>query len=301
MTEPTALAPSPSPSPVGPQAEDLIARAFPKLDWSAPGRRECIDELVRFAEGEARQSSDWYFVKRRYKRRRGTTLRILAMVLVACAGALPIISQILQSHEAAVWAPPGAASIMLVLAGLFILLDKFGGHTSGWIRYIETGQQITLLLQGFRFDDQVLRLAWGTDEPSDAQVSEHIKLCRGLVMGVRQLEQKETSQWASEFRDALKQIDDSTTQKPTELGVGALHLTIDNASELVPSGWQVSLNGGTPKARLGGSIALPRLTPGLVQVTVTQVLPADSTDTPRQQDLMVAIVAGEVTEQHITL
>ncbi len=271
---------------------DLVADPFPRLDWSAGARHESVEALVAFAVKSGDDTAQWYFRRRQTKRFWGFTLRTLAMVSIAAAGVLPIVSEMGRSSP---WlaVPPGVASILLVVSGVLVLLDRFAGYTSGWIRYIETGQAITARLETFRFDDQLLRLAWSEGEPDAAQAEAHIKLCRAFVGDVQALVKAETEQWAHEFRDALAQIDQATQKEPTELEAGGVLVKVAEGPTLA-RGWTVRVDGGPPLAARGEAKALTGLRPGMHKLTVDEVVDGAAGARGRSAETVVSVTAAAI-------
>lgn len=287
---PPVAAPTAAAEPTG---EDLTAGDFPQLDWAGTDPRKNIEELVDYAEHTARQSADWYYRKRLSKRRWGVFVRIAAMVGLATAGALPIFAQIYQDGSELgllnFLLQPGAASILIVVAGFFILLDQFGGYTTGWIRYIQTGQQITNQLEEFRFQDQRLRLGWGRTL-TEEQVERHVALCQDFVTKVRQLERSETDQWAKEFRAVLSEMNQEAKKAPTPVAAGALEVQLHGGEQLA-QGWRVRINDGNALHAQGTRKAITGLVPGVVKVFVQEVVPGDP-QSGRRAEQVAVVEAG---------
>jgi hypothetical protein len=78
-------------------------------------------------------------------------LRLGAILAVAVAGLIPLIGELLKRNDK-LWLSPAWATVALALAGLLIAIDRFGGYTSGWIRYVRTAQKLTSLQGEFRLD-----------------------------------------------------------------------------------------------------------------------------------------------------
>jgi hypothetical protein len=285
---PRPSSPPPAP-PTEPSGEDLTAGDFPDLDWAASDPRDNIEQLVDYAELTARQSADWYFRKRLSKRRWGVFVRIAAMVGLATAGALPIFAQIYQDGSQLglvnFLLQPGAASILIVVAGFFILLDQFGGYTTGWIRYIQTGQQITNQLEEFRFQDQRLRLGWGPTL-TEEQVERHVALCQDFVTKVRQLERSETDQWAKEFRAVLSEMNQEAKKEPAPVAAGALEIQLHGGEQLV-QGWRVRINDGNTLHAQGTRKAVTGLVPGVAKIVVQEVVPGNPQGGRRAEQVAV--------------
>ena len=278
---------------------DRTTTAFPTdLDWTDGRRLASLDRLVAFARHEARASERWYFEKRKAKRRWGLGLRYVAIGVGTLGGITPVLTQIFTGSPWAGWFPPGASAILLAVAGVLVLADRLGGMTSGWIRYIQTGQAITDRLELFRFEDQLLRFGWDGDQPSDAEVQRHIELCRDLVSAVRELEREETRQWAVEFQEALTAASDSSRQRPPTVPVGGIQVTIPNGDQF-KQGWHLTAGGHPAQRRVGTTAAVTRLSPGQLHVEVWGV--DSQTGQERRASRLIQVNAGQVSAVSIPL
>ena len=63
------------------------------------------------------------------------------------------------------------SAIAIAIAGTLILIDRFYGFTTGWIRYLLTAQRLTQILEAFRLDVQRQKINWGNPEPSAQQAA----------------------------------------------------------------------------------------------------------------------------------
>jgi hypothetical protein len=131
---------------------NLQPMGFPKtLDWSPDKQQESLDQLYLFVVNECLASINWYYHKKRSKSLLGFLLRLGAILAVAVAGLIPLIGELLKRNDK-LWLSPAWATVALALAGLLIAIDRFGGYTSGWIRYVRTAQKLTSLQGEFRLD-----------------------------------------------------------------------------------------------------------------------------------------------------
>ena len=120
---------------------------------------------------------------------------------------MPIISAMLGNGIA-----PGASALLgtLLIAGtgLCILLDRFGGFTSGWVRYVKAWLEIERLKQSFQFQWEELSLrplADGEDKVTRAQVL--LQLASLANANLWQTVSSETAAWAQEFTATLGHLE----------------------------------------------------------------------------------------------
>lgn len=103
--------------------------------------------------GECAASIDWYDRKKWSKSLLGFLLRLGAILMVGVGGLIPLIGELLKRNGIP-GISPAWATVALALAALLIAIDRFGGYTSGWIRYIRTAQSLTRLKGEFLMDWQ---------------------------------------------------------------------------------------------------------------------------------------------------
>lgn len=185
---------------------NLQPMGFPKtLDWSPDKQQESLDQLYLFVVNECAVSINWYYHKKSSKSLVGFLLRLGAILAVAVAGLIPLIGELLKRNDK-LWLSPAWATVALALAGLLIAIDRFGGYTSGWIRYIRTAQKLTSLQGEFRLDWEEYRRS-SLEEASGAdRTKEGINLCRTFLRAVYAQVRLETDLWAQDFQQALQTV-----------------------------------------------------------------------------------------------
>ena len=104
---------------------------------------------------------------------------------------------------------PAWATVALAVFGLFITLDRFGGYTSGWIRYITSGQSLSDLQSDFRVEWEKYRLSLDASQIDTAIVQQGIERCKTFLSQVHSVVKSETDQWAQEFKKALIELEEN--------------------------------------------------------------------------------------------
>jgi hypothetical protein len=187
-------------------AEDLGPSPFPDLSWQPSCLAKSLDELFHYVTGESERAIAWYLRKRKPMQWGGQLLRLGAIVAAGVAGVTPLLAEIFESPGG-----PGVdplwAAVALTAAGTLILLDRFWGFTSAWVRYMVASQELTAALDAFRIDWARHQLRWGGGEPEVEQVDAMIGECREFLMRVRSVVGSETRIWAREFQRVLEQVD----------------------------------------------------------------------------------------------
>ncbi len=189
-----------------PPDPNLRPTGFPEaLDWSRDKQQESLDKLHRFVVGECGASIDWYYRKKWSKSLLGFLLRLGAILMVGVGGLIPLIGELLKRNGIP-GISPAWATVALALAALLIAIDRFGGYTSGWIRYIRTAQTLTRLKGEFLMDWQEHRRAL-CGEPTDSdRTKEGILLCKQFLCRVYEQVRLETDLWAEDFQQALQTV-----------------------------------------------------------------------------------------------
>lgn len=191
---------------------DLTPGNFPdKISWKTEDAIASMENISNFVIQESEKAIHWYFKKKQRKRILGTFFRIGAILLVTASGILPILSEMYKSQSGTLISPAWA-TITLALAALCITLDRFGGYTSGWIRYIRTGQKLSSLLSEFRleWEQEKLRIQ---NEKTD-RVIQSIEKCQNFLFRINEVVRAETDAWAKDFQKILQEVDDKIEEKP---------------------------------------------------------------------------------------
>ncbi|MEU6279605.1 SLATT domain-containing protein [Streptomyces sp. NPDC047028] len=175
---------------------DLTGRCLPLGDWGEPARR--LDEMYRWVERGALQTSAWYLADRVWKRRGARVLRGGAAAGAVCGAALPLLDLTGVVGGVAPW-----GYLALLLAVACVGVDRFFGVTSGWIRDLATAQAVQRRLQVLQFDwaSESVREVLG---PAEGTAGEAAERCLGVLRrfseDVSELVRTETADWMVEFR-----------------------------------------------------------------------------------------------------
>jgi low affinity Fe/Cu permease len=188
--------------------QDIRPRELGSLDWGPEHARESLDVIYHHVVDTASQAVNWYLTARRSKKRWAQRLRVGAIIMVAVAGVLPVLSQIF-SADSSVEVPPAWATVALAIAVALVALDRFFGFSSAWARYMATGQAISAALNQFRLDWQKTSCHLPEGALTHESVDHLLDLAKTLAKKTDELIQTETSQWVTEFRETLTDIERS--------------------------------------------------------------------------------------------
>lgn len=189
-------------------SQDIRPGELGFLNWAPEHARQSLDEVYQHVVDMASKAISWYLAARRPKKRWAQVLRVGAIIMVAIAGVLPVLSQIFAVGNSMVIQPAWAA-VALAIAVALVALDRFFGFSSAWARYITTGQAISAALNQFRLDWQQSSTQLPVGGLTQDRIDHLLDLAKTLATKTDDLIQSETSQWVKEFRETLIEIERS--------------------------------------------------------------------------------------------
>jgi SMODS and SLOG-associating 2TM effector domain 2 len=196
------------------KASDIKPSVLHTLDWRPEQAAKSLDAIYEHVVEDSIQAVTWYLIARRSKKQWAQILRVAAIIMVATAGVLPVLSQIFSVGGTEV-IQPAWASVALAIAVALVALDRFFGFSNAWSRYMATGQEISAALNQFRFDWQAVQATYqsSTEGLTSKEIVEFLELAKGLAEKTDDLIRAETSQWVKEFRETLTEIERAANHK----------------------------------------------------------------------------------------
>lgn len=186
-----------------PQPSSPPVTALGTLPWDEDSREASLDAVFRHAVEVAEAAIRWYQPRIRGKRLWAQGLRLGAIGCGTLAGVLPMVAQLpsMQEAVAPVW-----ASIFLALGAALVLLDRFFGFSSGWMRFLHTEMKLKELLERYVLEWEGARSQW-SGPPDAAQVAQMLDEAQAFLAAVHAEVQRETTAWVQEFQNALGEVD----------------------------------------------------------------------------------------------
>lgn len=192
---------------------DLKPGAFPAdLKWTGTEVAASLEGLHDFVNQECDRAIKWYLSKKRNKRISGVTFRVIAIFAAAVSGVIPVLAEIYKNDSGRTISPAWA-TIALAVAAVCITLDRFGGYTSGWVRYVRTSQALSQLQSDFWIEWEKRRLILQGGYTNPEMVQQAIQLCQDFLEQVHAMVRAETNQWAQEFQKMLVALDEKVKKK----------------------------------------------------------------------------------------
>lgn len=244
------------------------------FDWQDGKRLASLTKAKQQIQDKIDKSIAWYQSGRATKRTFGAAARYIAILLGLTAAALPTVSEMAlktATSTLAWWQRPGLATIIGVFAGGLLLLDRFAGGTSGWIRYTMAETTLKELRDELTFAWSLEAAQWtARPEPTVDEAKRALELLKGFGARLNQTIRTETELWKSEFQTALQQTDELVKAQPKKTEEAMLTVKLANPDRLAGK-WFVSLNGGSEQEGAGDSKPM-LIAPGSVIVRVRAIV-----------------------------
>ena len=93
-------------------------------------------------------TSEWYLKHQKWMKRLSKLIRLLAIILFGLGGLIPMINALLLENQSDLRIM-NLSYIAIATAGTLLLLNKFFGFSSGWIRFITTQMEIKRMITEF--------------------------------------------------------------------------------------------------------------------------------------------------------
>ena len=282
--------------------KNLTVPTLHKLAWGAPAEIQMsLHELYAYAEKRADDAIKWYMRQKGKKALGSRALRLSAIILTTLGGLAPIIVSLGWLSTATGRLDRSGAFhftdalvgqlgyLLLAIAGACILLDKFFGFSSGWMRYITTGMSIQKSLSQFRLDWAMMVAQLGGKNPTPDQVQLMITRLREFVALVDSEVEMETKAWITEFQNNLADLDRSVKEQTAAQRPGAVDVTVTNGMEAT-EGFAVALDGMTVATVRGTKYQIGSVPPGPHKVSITGMVKGKSLDASE----LVVVPPGDI-------
>ncbi|MFB3828190.1 MAG: SLATT domain-containing protein [Bryobacteraceae bacterium] len=287
------------------QRSNLRSESLP-VDWYTQVEPDVsLKRLFEYVENQTMGARDWYYQKKRRKKAYSIAFRYAALLLSGAAGLLPVALALWPALRPE--RPDMAVSLMLGVAAALIGLDRFGGFSTGWMRYVRYAMAIDRILVDFRMDwtARLARVrakaprgasaaggAGGGDAAktaplvSFAEADAFIDRARQVAVEIKDHVARETAEWAAEFESNLNKLESELKsqwldrEKEVREGgrPGHLFVTVGNALETDDRKFCLRLIGPTGQElehveRTGGNTwTRLGLAPGMYTIMISGVL-----------------------------
>jgi SMODS and SLOG-associating 2TM effector domain 2 len=276
--------------------KDLTPNEFPKIVWEPGKLAEPLEELFACVVKEANDAIAWYNIRRKPKQYGGQILRVGALIFGAIAGLVPILGEIFQDNERRPGIAPAWATVALGVAGLLVLLDRFWGFTSAWVRFLLAQQELSEALRNFEFDWAKEKILWAGTEPNIPQATAMIVSSKTFILQVHSIVRRETNLWASEFQNAITMVDQTAKAENQNRGAGSITVKVTNGNQC-ENGWRLTIDDGPETTYSGLSTSLTKVPSGIHNIRVVGTV----NGVERRDEKSVTVSTGAAESIELTL
>ncbi len=173
---------------------------------------QACENVMTYSRNIAIDAFNWYAREKKSKQQMAKLLRLLAILITAAAGIIPILLEMYPRNGNPLFSPAWV-SVAIAIAGVLVLLDRFGGFSTGWPRFIDAMLKIHYAISKFDLDCAQIQLKCDKNAPAKEQTAALIECCQKLVKHVNSVVIDETRKWDHEFKDVLSKLDQAVQKK----------------------------------------------------------------------------------------
>src|SRR6516165_6273201 len=129
---------------------DLTPYSELNFDWNSGHAEESLNKVYLYSTQLAKDTIGWYISAKKKKKKGARIIRVLSIILAALAAILPTLSELFQHKNGTTVIRAGWTTVALAVAGSLLLLDRFFGFSSAWIRYIVAELQVKQINEEFQ-------------------------------------------------------------------------------------------------------------------------------------------------------
>ncbi len=205
--------------------KDNLPPAHLRLGEGAPLQEYDPDRLYQTVEAQVSEIIQWYLARKEGPKRISQILRLFAIVTLTLGGLIPIVAAQLQQYDR--WSQWGY--VIIALGGAALALDRFGGFSSSWMRFISTTLRLQGLLSAFQLDWAICRANMATP-PTTEQAVELLEQLKAFRAAVWTEVQAETDSWIQEFKSSMVELQKQMDNQVQALRPGTLTVKVENTA-----------------------------------------------------------------------
>ncbi|WP_373495837.1 SLATT domain-containing protein [Aquiflexum sp.] len=256
---------------------------------------EPIAETYTMVIQQANNASTWYKENIRDKRRYSRGIRMISIILFGLGGIIPLINALILENQGK-YTILNLGYISIALAGTLLLLDKFFGFSSGWIRYITTEMEITKKTKEFELRWKIETYGKNLAELPEEEAKELLRMLADFVLMVEEIVKEETSSWAMEFQNNMAELQKSINNKVETSMPGNIKVNLNNIKDYKKLKIKLDNHGSIDVRRK--IYFFQRVNPGYHMITIS----GESTTGQLVESAEVVLVeAGKLSELTVNL
>lgn len=179
--------------------------------WDQPQAKSKLDELYEQSVAIVDENIHWYWKAKRSQRIFSKTIRAIAILCFIASTLVPYIANYNKDDSSILY----LGYILAGVAGGVLMLDKFFGFSTSWVRYILLAKQLQQLRNNFVENWQVIYLANLPLTPKRFSVM--IDTLLTFQAACNDVIKVETEAWAKEFQDNLGELMNAIKAQSTAL------------------------------------------------------------------------------------
>lgn len=181
------------------------------------------EEVLAKANG----SAAWYVKNQKWMKRLSKIIRLLSIVLFGLGGLIPMINSLLLENQSDLKIV-NLGYIAIAIAGTLLLVDKFFGFSSGWIRFITANMEIERMIVEFEMRWKIETFGKDLENISEEEGKIMLTLLMDFVFQINEVMKQETNSWVSEFQSNLAELQESISNKTASTLPGNIKVNITN-------------------------------------------------------------------------
>jgi hypothetical protein len=250
---------------------------FAPPTWSG-NPADALEYLRTYAEQTIENEHSWYVRNKRSRSITSQRIRLLAVVLSVLGGLVPLVVALFGEEPEWITNSPFAdirfgqlGYLLLAIAAGLVLLDRYFGYSTGWMRYIVAMLAIEKSREAFRLDWVSLSRKLSIATPSTPEQAEAIERmvqrARAVILDVKEHSEKETQAWIQEFQTNLAQFEKDLKAQMESNRPGGIDVEIIDGHQ-ADTPIEVFLDGMLADRITGHSGGIGFVAPGLHRVSV---------------------------------
>jgi hypothetical protein len=245
----------------------------------------------------ATKSADWYVDNQVWMKRLSKSIRLMSIVLFALGGLIPMIHSLLLENEFP-FKIVNLGYISIATAGTLLLLDKFFGFSSGWIRFITTHMEMKRKIVEFEMRWKIETYGKNLAEISEEEGKLLLSMLADFVSQINEIMYQETNAWVAEFQSNLAELQRSINQKSEASSPGNIKVRLVNIGHFGKLRIRLNNNLGFTEVK-GPEFLFRDVKPGFHQVTL--LAEATATEKVTEYSAVAQVESGKLAEVMIDL
>lgn len=210
-------------------AGDIPVSGWEPQDWSKGKRVAGLEALRKSVDGNVVGALQWYYDRKWAKKWTSLLTRGFSIAFTAVGSLLPLLvstgwldcgrdgAALLGWHAKV----NGIGYIAIGLAAVCVVIDRFLGSSTGWMRYMAAANALETRRHSFHLAWNRLDIALEGAEPDLRQTVERVELLEAFAADARKVVADETSAWMAEFQASLAEMEKQAQAAREQAAKGA--------------------------------------------------------------------------------